>query len=167
MSAKMWISELLRRENIEFREVKHPTAFTAQELAHSEHVSGHRVAKVVVVFADGKPMMLVLPASRRVLLSSLQELTNSEEIHLASEADMSLLFPDCEVGAEPPLRHGEKMPVWMDESMQVEGEFVFSGGTHRDGIHMDFKDWFDLVDPRVESFTVEPGRFPPRPVESR
>ena len=40
--------------------------YTAQQLAATEHVSGRFVAKPVIVFADDKLAMLVMPANRRV-----------------------------------------------------------------------------------------------------
>lgn len=162
MGARPWVMEQVRRTGAVFAEVHYPEAYTAQQLAHREHVSGHRVAKVVVVYADGRPMMLVLPASHRVNFDRLRETLKAKEISLASESEVSGLFPDCETGAEPPLRHGD-LDVTMDPSMKVEGDILFSAGTHADGIMMPFTAWYDLVHPRVEPFAVEPGRLPPRP----
>src|SRR4051812_35142803 len=44
----------LKHHSAPYRVLSHPHAETAQELAHSLHVSGHRVAKSVVIEADGK-----------------------------------------------------------------------------------------------------------------
>src|SRR5205085_4289379 len=56
MAAATWVREELDRNSIAFEELHHPDAYTAQEVAQKEHISGHRVAKVVCVMADGKPV---------------------------------------------------------------------------------------------------------------
>lgn len=162
MSAKPWIRKHLQEAGVPFREVHHPDAFTAQQLAHHEHISGRRVAKVVIAYADGRPLLLVLPATHRVVLNWLRELTGARELRLGDESDLAALFPDCEIGAEPPLPRG--FQVWMDESMRVPDDILFSAGTHRDAVLMPFGRWFELVKPRVGSFAMEAGRFPPRPI---
>src|SRR3712207_7396677 len=43
-------------------------------------VSGHRVAKVVGVLADGRPVELILPASRRVMLDRVREVLGAAEV---------------------------------------------------------------------------------------
>ena len=103
MSTATWIRDELDRRGITYQESQHPDAFTAQEVAHGEHVSGHRVAKVVCVIADGLPVELVLPASRQVNLSWVQELLDAGELRLANEDELARCFPDCELGAIPAL----------------------------------------------------------------
>src|SRR5262245_60268433 len=101
MATATWVREELDRRGIPYEELHHPDAFTAQQVAHQEHVSGHRVAKVVCVLADGRPVELVLPASRRVLLDQVRQLLGASEVRLASEDELGRHFPDCEVGAIP------------------------------------------------------------------
>ena len=155
-----WVREHLERARVDFEEVQHADTFTAQQLARSARVSGDRVAKTVLVFADGRPMMLVLPATHRVMLTRVQEMTGAAEVHLASEADLAALFPDCEIGAEPPLRRRAGVGLWMDESLRVDGEIVFSAGTHRTGIRMPFAQWLRVARPLAGNFAAETGRFP-------
>jgi Ala-tRNA(Pro) deacylase len=172
-----WIRQILNKRHIPFQELHHEQAFTAQEVAGLEHVSGHRVAKVVIAIIDGRPVELVLPASRRVDLDRVGEALHAQEARFASEQEMELYFCDAEPGAIPPLRREEwqNVPVVMDETMRVEGEVMFQAGTHTDAVRIHFADWFNLVQPRVERFSVadsaahEGGavRGAPRTAESR
>ena len=73
MATATWIREELDRRGVAYQERHHPDAYTAQEVARREHVSGHRVAKVVGVLADGRPVELILPASRRVRLDIVKD----------------------------------------------------------------------------------------------
>ncbi|MBI5597545.1 MAG: deacylase [Elusimicrobia bacterium] len=154
MNAQAWVAETLSRTGAPFEKLRHPVAYTAQQLAEKEHVSGKHVCKVVVVQVDGKPKMLVLPACRSVDLLLLRAALGARSVELAAESEVAALFPDCEIGAEPPLRAG--IEVLMDRSMQVDGDVVFPAGSHEEAIRMPFRDWFRLVDPRVESFTAKP-----------
>jgi Ala-tRNA(Pro) deacylase len=144
---------MLERRGVSYEELHHRVAFTAQEVAQSEHISGHRLAKVVIAMADARPVELILPASRRVALDRVRTLLGADVVRLASEAEMERIFTDCETGAIPPLRHWKDVTVLMDASMPSAGDLVFQAGTHEDAIRLKYEDWLRLVNPRVESFT--------------
>jgi Ala-tRNA(Pro) deacylase len=153
MATVTWVRDELDRKGCAYEELHHTDAYTAQELAQREHVSGHRVAKVVGVMADGQPVELVLPATRRVMLDRVRQLLGANEVRLASEEELGQHFPDCEPGAIPALRHWRGVDVVMDGHLSGAGQIVIQGGTHRDAIRMRFDDWFALVEPRVEMFS--------------
>ena len=153
MATATWVREELERKGFAYEELHHTDAWTAQELAQREHISGHRVAKVVGVVADGQPVELILPASRRVLLDRVRQLLGAKELRLATEQELQQLFPDCEVGAIPALRHWPGAQVIMDGNLVGAGNIIILGGTHRDAIRMNFDNWFELVNPRVEEFS--------------
>jgi Ala-tRNA(Pro) deacylase len=161
MATATWIKSMLEQRGVACDELHHRVAFTAQEVAQSEQVSGHRLAKVVVVMADGRPVELILPASRRVVLDRVAKLLGADHVRLASEAEMDRIFTDCQTGAIPPLRPWKDVAVLMDASMSNARDLVFQAGTHEDAIRMRFQDWLALVNPRMESF-AEPDHGPSR-----
>jgi Ala-tRNA(Pro) deacylase len=152
MATATWIRDELDRRGFPYEELHHYDAYTAQELARREHVSGHRVAKVVGVMADGWPVELVLPASRHVMLDRVRELLKAREVRLATEEELERHFPDCERGAIPALRHWGNVEVIMDGNLCCGGDIVILGGTHRDAVRLRFDDWFEMVNPRIEQF---------------
>lgn len=154
MATPFWIRKMLELRGIPYAELHHPEAYTAQTVAQCEHVSGHRVAKVVVAMVDGHPVELILPASRRVALDQVRRALNAKEARLASEAEMKEHFTDCEPGAIPALRHWEKVPVLMDRALKVEGNILFQAGTHCDAVRLNFRDWFEMVNPQVVTFST-------------
>src|SRR5205085_1371207 len=87
MATPLWILKTLQGRGIPIKEMHHREAFTAQELAQREHFTGHRVAKVVVVMADGGPVELILPASRHVDLDRVRTLLHAHDLRLATEAE--------------------------------------------------------------------------------
>ena len=156
MASPLWIRRMLELRGIPYEEMHHPDAYTAQEVAQREHFSGHRVAKVVIVMADGRPVELILPASRHVDLDRVRTVLHAREIRLATEVEMERYFTDCEVGAIPALRHWKDVDVLMDRSLTVEGDIVFQAGTHSSAIRLNFRDWYEMVNPQVATFS-EPG----------
>ena len=138
MATPGWIRTMLQLRGIPFEELHHSEAYTAQQLAQREHFSGHRVAKVVVVMVDGRPVELVLPASRHVNVDRVRAILAANDVRLATEEEMEKFFSDCELGAIPPLRHWEKVDVLMDRLLNVEGDILFQAGTHADAIRLNF-----------------------------
>ena len=153
MSASLWIRESLASRGIPFEEMRHRTAYTAREVARREHVSGHRFAKVVAALADGRPIELILPASRRIDLELLRHALGARQVRLATEQEMAEVFTDCEIGAIPALRHWVGVPVLMDRSMPTDGDVVFQAGTHTEAVRLPFRDWYEMVKPTVASFS--------------
>ena len=104
------MKEFLDVNRVKYVSVVHSKAYTAQEVAASAHVSGRAMAKVVIVELDGKMAMAVLPANRKIVLQDLREVTGSDEVKFASEAEFKDCFPECEIGAMPRIsatvRHG-------------------------------------------------------------
>lgn len=84
--------------------------------------------------------MVVVLADYAVDFVELQRLLGSSEIRLATEAEMSELFPECEVGAMPPFG---TVPYVRSGGRDC-GAFAIHSvhrGTHRDVIHMSFGDF--------------------------
>ena len=79
------LKEFLDREKVKYVSIIHSTAYTAQEVAASAHITGKELAKTVIVELDGKMAMAVLPANRKIVLQDLREVTGSDEVKFASE----------------------------------------------------------------------------------
>src|SRR5690242_16458680 len=125
------IHEFLREAHVPYTVVPHQPAFTAQEEAAATHVPGRDWAKVVVCFVDGDPVEAVVPAPSVVNLDRLLELASGSEVRLANEEELRRLFPECEIGAMPPLGPLYGQTVYVDAVLALEPEIVFNAGTHR------------------------------------
>jgi Ala-tRNA(Pro) deacylase len=134
------IEKYLADHHLSFAHHVHPRAIPAQELAATEHVSGCRVAKPVVVSLDGWLAIAVVPAHRRVDLEALARATASVEVDLAPEPVFEQRFWPCEKGAEPPLAMFG-IPIYMDEALSREPFLVMRAGTHEDSILVATRDW--------------------------
>jgi Ala-tRNA(Pro) deacylase len=146
------VREFLDSRGVKYVSIRHSPAFTAAEVAQSAHVSGRDFAKTIVVHTESGMALVVLPASRRIVLTDLREMLSAGHVRLASEAEFRDLFPDCEVGAMPPFGNLYGLPVYVAESLADEEEIAFNAGTHTDVIKMRYVDFEALVRPEVLAF---------------
>jgi len=153
MPAKQ-LKDFLDKEGIKYIGIIHSTAYTAQEVAASAHITGRELAKTVIVELDGRMAMAVLPANRKIVLQDLREVTGSDEVKFASEEEFQERFPGCETGAMPPFGNLYGMEVYVAEGLTENEEIAFNAGSHTEVLRMAFKDFERLVRPKVMSFTT-------------
>lgn len=153
------LTALLEMKGVAYRHDQHSLSYTARETARAEHVPPRSFAKVVVVHCEDGFAMSVLPADRIVDLDELRAAFGTSHLRLATENELQELFPECELGAMPPLGNGTlfDLPVWVDGLLMAEEEISFNAGTHRDVIVMSTEDWEQLVKPSVLAFAHAEG----------
>ena len=150
----MKIGEYLDQQGVAYEAHEHSPAYTAQEVAAGEHVSGNMLAKTVIVH-DGRGFaMCVLPASFKLDLNKVARARKGKNVRLADEAEMAKAFPDAEVGAEPPFGNLYDMPTLLDAHLADQGDIVFQAGTHREAIRMKYADYASLAGPEVVDLAV-------------
>ncbi len=143
----------LDTHNIKYTSVFHSETFTSQEVAQSAHISGRELAKTVIIKKDGKLAMVVLPASRKVNLELLKSAAGAKQIELADETEFAEMFPDCEIGAMPPFGNLYGMEVFVEKSLADDEEIAFNAGSHIELIKMSYRDYSELVKPKVLAFS--------------
>ncbi|MCA9257260.1 MAG: YbaK/EbsC family protein [Phycisphaerales bacterium] len=148
MSA-MTLETALREQNVPFRRSRHRSCFTSPELAAAVHVSGYNVAKPVIVKTPAGFAMCVLTACDQLDLSKVADVLEAHTVRLATENEMRRLFPDCEIGAEPPIGAIFGLRTIVDERLHYDDEIVMQAGTHRDAIEMRREDWERVCRPIV------------------
>ncbi len=157
------ISDYLGRNHARYSVLPHRIAYTAQEEAAAAHVPGNEWAKTVVCFADGQPVLAVLPAPFAVDLGKLRRGLDAQSIRLGTESEIASLYRDCEVGAMPPLGPLYGQRVLVDERLAADPEIVFCAGSHQDAIRMSYREFERLVHPTLATFasgasTASPSR---------
>ena len=112
------------------------------------------MAKVVMVKADGKMTMLVLPASYRVDTKKPKKVLNCKRLGISKEKDFEELFPDCEVGAMPLFGNLYHLEVWVDQVLTEDEFIVFQAGSHVETLKIKYNDYIRLVNPKVGDFSA-------------
>jgi Ala-tRNA(Pro) deacylase len=148
----MNVQSYLDQLGIQYRVSHHPIVYTAQDLAALEHVSGKNVIKPVVVKADGRFVLCALPACRKVDMEELKEQLEANDIELVNESELQEIFPDCELGAAPPIGRLYDLPTIMDGSLMSDDHVTFQAGTHSDAITMSLTDYRRAAMPEIAHF---------------
>jgi Ala-tRNA(Pro) deacylase len=151
-SAKL--KEYLKSRAIEFEEIVHHAEYSAQRAAEAAHVSGHQLAKTIIVKINGRPAMTVLPASGRVDFALLKEVVGSEEVELAREHEFTEIFPDCEIGAMPPFGNIYNLDVYIAEALTANPFISFKACSHSVLLRIAYDDYRKLVKPIVLHFVA-------------
>ena len=156
VSCREHLEEYLAGEGVAYTIDEHPPRYTAQELAQVEHVSGRLIAKAVMIVADNNPVMVVVPGVAKVDLAAVRKALGADEARLAIENEFGHLFPDCEVGAMPPLGNLYGVPVLVDATLTRDPVIFFNAGSHRKTMTMTYADYAKLVRPAVGAFAKKP-----------
>jgi Ala-tRNA(Pro) deacylase len=150
----MKIAEYLKEKGVPFSQHEHTPAYTAQEVAAQEHVSGDLLAKAVIVRADDKYAMCVLPASYKLDMQKVGKALRAKSVRLADETEMAKLFPDVEVGSEPPFGNIYQLKTLVDKHLAEDEEIVFQAGSHRQVIRMSYADYAAIAEPALADLAV-------------
>lgn len=150
----MDIGQYLKDSGVAFEVHEHLPAYTAQEMAAEEHISGNLVAKAVVIQADGQYAICALPASFKLDVSKVAKAMKAKKVRLADEQEMAKLFPDVEVGAEPPFGNLYNIPTLVDQHLADDEQIIIQAGSHRRAIRLKFADYASLVKPAIADLAV-------------
>ncbi len=158
MAISTALKTYLTAQKVRFTVHKHKTAYTAQEIAASQHVSGKQLAKCVLVKTDTGVALAVLPAVQLIDFKKLKGLLSAKKVSLASEQDIKRAFPDVEVGAMSVFGNLYTVPTVMEQSLAISQEIVCNAGSHTDTISLRYQDVARLVKPKVGTFGLAIGK---------
>ena len=72
-----------------------------------------------------------------------------EKLKMYTEEEFKELFPECLVGSMPPFGNLYGMDVYVSERLSEDEEIAFNAGTHTELIKLAYKDYENLVNPKV------------------
>jgi Ala-tRNA(Pro) deacylase len=134
----MSIAPTLQRHldrNVTYDVIAHEATMSSTRTAQACHVSGDCLAKAIVLRHDGGYMLAVLPASHHIRLTDLKRQVG-DDVAFADEAEIKRLFPDCALGAVPPVGECYGLDVIVDDTIQERPEIYLEGGDHMTLVHM-------------------------------
>jgi Ala-tRNA(Pro) deacylase len=74
---------------------------------------------------------------------------------LATEKEFEDLFPDCDIGAMPPIGNLYGMDVFVAQALTQDKEIAFNAGSHYELIKLGYKDFERVVNPKIAHFSVK------------
>lgn len=148
------LREFLDRNGAYYGTLHHVADVRALQTAVDTNTPRWEFAKTVIARIDDRWAMVVVPADRRVDLQRLRRVLEAHQVRLATEDEMRKLFPDCELGAEPPFGNLYGMETYLDLALTRDERITFNAGTHEDVARMWFWDYERLVEPKVIDVAV-------------
>ncbi|BDU15274.1 aminoacyl-tRNA deacylase [Lysobacter auxotrophicus] len=143
------LHNLLDQGQAPYTTLTHPRTVTAHETASAVRVEPNHFAKTVMLKADGRLAMVVMPATYRADLYRLSLALGGVPVELAEETEFRDAFPDCEPGAMPPFGHLYGMPVYIDSRLAHQQEIAFNAGNHTEVVRMPYAEFERLAAPEM------------------
>jgi Ala-tRNA(Pro) deacylase len=135
MGIAITLQQFLEAQGVPYEVLEHKRTGCSQRTADASHVPSECLAKGVVVRHKEGYVLTVVPASRQVRLEEVGRWLE-RPVALASEEEVSALFPDCEHGAVPPIAAAYGLVSIVDASLEGHEHIYFEGGDHRALVHV-------------------------------
>jgi Ala-tRNA(Pro) deacylase len=144
MSISVAVQNSILREAVHYDVVRHSWSNSSSHTAQLAHVPGDRLAKPVLLEDEAGFVMAVIPATHRVDLGVVGRMMK-RKLGLASESELGDIFPDCEVGAIPPIGPAYGIATVVDEKLLASDDVYFEAGDHCDVLHVSGDDFRKLM----------------------
>ncbi len=129
MAMSTILKNYLAERGVEYTVRPHHRTEDSSHTAEATHVPGDRLAKAVMLEDDEGYVMAVIPSTHRVSLGHVHHRLE-RRLGLATEGELKTLFPDCDLGAIPPLGGAWGVDTCVDEALLQQPEVWFEAGDH-------------------------------------
>jgi Ala-tRNA(Pro) deacylase len=144
MSMPITLETFLSEHGARYTLHHHAASISSVATAEAASVAEDDLAKSVLLEDEIGHVLAVLPASRRLKLSDLRDQLG-RKLHLSHEADLESIFPDCELGALPPMGAAYGLATVVDRSLEGRDEVFFEAGDHETLVRMSGGTFLDLL----------------------
>jgi len=90
-------------------------------------------------------VMAIIPASSGIDLRAIRDETGRNQLEMMDEQELSSAFPDCELGALPPLGPAYGLTTLVDSSLDFLDTVYLESGNHEELIALDGRDFDRLL----------------------
>jgi Ala-tRNA(Pro) deacylase len=153
------VEDFLRRHQSTYEIASHTPTDSSLASARAAHVPPERVAKGVLLNADGKFVLAVTRADCHLNLGALRRQLHVD-VGLATRDDLEKVFDDCVLGAVPPLGPAYDIESIWDDSLADEPDLYFELGDHAHLVHMSTPDFLSLLGTERHGSFSDPAGAP-------
>lgn len=144
MALAQTLESYLSERGVRYTVEQHSLSMTSLDTARNACIDEESLAKSVVLEDDRGYVLAVLPASRRLEIGRVRKKLG-RPLHFSRESEMVRLFPDCALGAIPPLGAAYGLPTVIDSNFEDRDEVFFEGGDHETLVRMDGGEFLGLL----------------------
>lgn len=159
MSVYEKIIQLLQDNKISYQALEHEPTPTCADSARVRGTSMDQGAKALVCYGDKKPLLIVLPCSRRIDPKLFKKLHAIRDLRFATSEEVKQLT-SLEIGAIPPLGHLFNVPTFVDAALSGQQTIAFNAGDRSRSVIMDYSQ-YEIIAKRYayqtqEAFSLRP-----------
>jgi Ala-tRNA(Pro) deacylase len=146
------LTRYIEQHHAHYRAIHHARTGSSGQSAEAAHVPGDQLAKAVILEDAAGTLMAVIPSDYHLDLSELRRKLG-RSLDFVEESDLLTLFPDCDLGAVPPIGPAFGLPTIWDTRLGDETTVYCEAGDHETLLKLSGQAFHELMAP------AERGRF--------
>lgn len=139
MSIPKKILNHLEKNKVKYDIIAHKTVYTAFDLANTTKSKLSDIAKTLLVKADSRYVLVVVPAHYRLDLEKVKKALKAKKVQITNEAVMKKTFK-VKPGAITPFGTIHKAEVLMDNTFKKTEKILIGAGSFIESLRMKAKD---------------------------
>ena len=145
------IEELLNARGVAFEVLRHEPVYTSEEAAEIRGTPLASGAKALVCKADGRFVMFVIPADRKLASREVRRARRWRKLRFADRDEVKGLT-GLEPGSIPPFGSLFGLPTLCDERLGENETINFNAGDHSISVSMRYEDYVRVESPELDTF---------------
>lgn len=146
----------LDKKMVRYDEMAHKTVYTAYDVAQTLRKELKDIAKSLLIVADKAYIIAVVPANMKIDLGKLKKALKVKKVSIPKEKVMVKTFK-VKPGAMTAFGGLHKVEVWVDKGLLKTKDVIFSAGNFTDSVRMKAKDFIELEQAKLATFTKSGG----------
>jgi prolyl-tRNA editing enzyme YbaK/EbsC (Cys-tRNA(Pro) deacylase) len=149
------LRDWLAGENVAFREVHHEPTATSEESARARGEELRVGGKALVIRADDRFALFVLPADRKADSGAIRRELHVKKTRFASREEL-LELTGLAPGSVPPFgRPILPFPLYVDSALPDNDRIAFNAGSLTDSMILGMPDYLRVAQPAPNTLPVE------------
>jgi aspartyl-tRNA synthetase len=140
------------KANVTFDAYEHREVKTSEEAAAIRNTPLSWGAKAMLMYADGKPVMVVVAADTKVDLPAFKHAYGIKDLRMATPEEVERVTGTV-IGAVPPFGHIFRIPLYLDKKVEANDRVVFNAGLRTKSIQLARADYERVAAPVVGEFS--------------
>src|SRR5262245_10113533 len=146
------LDELLTRVGVPFTVLRHEPVYTSEQAAAVRGTPLSSGAKALVVKADARFVLLVVPADRKLDSKKARAGLGCKALRFATREEVEALT-GLQPGSIPPFGSLFELPTYCDPALSENESINFNAADHAISVQMGFGDYLAVEKPTLVALT--------------
>jgi len=146
------IIKLFDEAGILYEKLEHEPVYTSEDAAKIRDTGLSMGAKALILFADKKPVLVVVPGDKRLDFNKFKKLVSIKDLRMAAREEVYNLT-GLEVGSIPPVGKALNLQSYYSDDFKQKDMVAFNAGMHTVSIKMKASDLLKVEEPLFGDFS--------------